>query len=120
MVNSRKKIIPPVQPMLAGFALAQKKITAAILQVPPGQVASYAQIGEAAGFVRAGRLVARVLRVSDLALPWWRIVRSDGSCAVEGQLERLKKEGILVKQSRIDMNRYRWQHLDYVLFGTIE
>jgi alkylated DNA nucleotide flippase Atl1 len=145
MANPKKKILTPVPPMVAGFALAKKKITAAILQVPSGQVASYSQIGEAAGFVRAARLVARVLReagndrppstkmmpnkpshslakgaTEQKCLPWWRIVRSDGSCAIEGQLDRLKLEGITLKQSRIDMARHRWEHMDYLLFGIAD
>jgi methylated-DNA-protein-cysteine methyltransferase related protein len=104
-------------PMVTGFALARQKISAMILQVPEAQVASYGQIGEAAGFVRSARLVARVLRDPGVDLPWWRIVRADGSCAVEGQLARLKSEGIIVKNTRIDMRSYRWQHMDYLLFG---
>lgn len=88
-----------------------------ILRVPKGTVASYAQIGEAAGFARSARLVARVLRAPGVTLPWWRIVRNDGSCAVDGQLDRLRAEGIVIKQTRIDMARYRWQHMDFLLFG---
>ncbi len=50
-------------------------------------------------------------------LPWWRVLRADGSCAVPGQLERLRQEGI-VADKRVDLQRYRWQGLDYLLFGA--
>jgi methylated-DNA-protein-cysteine methyltransferase related protein len=121
-VRQKRLVLPfrretSVTSMVTGFALSRQKISAMILQVPKGQVASYAQIGEAAGFVRSARLVARVLRDPGMELPWWRIVRADGSCAVAGQLARLKSEGIIVKNVRIDMRRYRWQHMDYLLFG---
>ena len=110
-------------PMVTSFEHAKKKILTLILEIPAGRVASYGQIGELAGFPRSARLVARVLRQPDLdagvLLPWWRVVRSDGSCAVTGQLGRLQEEGIQASK-RIDMTRYRWQGLDYLLFGGFD
>jgi methylated-DNA-protein-cysteine methyltransferase related protein len=105
-------------PALLNFPIVKEKIIAAIQQVPRGCVASYGQIAEVAGIVRGARLVARVLRDPGVALPWWRIVRSDGSCAVPGQLARLSAEGLdLQSRKRVDMARYRWQAMDYLLFG---
>ncbi len=103
--------------MVLSFSERKKKIIALICEIPCGQVASYGQIAELAGIVRGARLVARVLRDSGTNLPWWRVLRSDGSCAVEGQLERLRAEGIIVVK-RVDLQRYRWQGLDYLLFGA--
>jgi methylated-DNA-protein-cysteine methyltransferase related protein len=106
--------------MVTSFAQVKQKIIALILEIPRGQVASYGQIGELAGFPRSARLVARCLRAPEppdgVTLPWWRVVRADGSCAVPGQLQRLRDEGVIA-QSRIDMRRYRWQALDFLLFG---
>jgi methylated-DNA-protein-cysteine methyltransferase related protein len=105
--------------MVTSFAQVKQKIIALILEIPRGQVASYGQIAELAGFPRSARLVARCLRTPDLPgviLPWWRVVRADGSCAVPGQLQRLRDEGVLAER-RIDMRRYRWQALDFLLFG---
>ena len=53
------------------------------------------------------------------ALPWWRVLRADGSCAVEGQLARLRSEGVIAEK-RVDLARYRWQGLDYLLFGDAQ
>ncbi len=103
--------------MLPSFSERKKKIIAVICEIPPGQVASYGQVAELAGIVRGARLVVRVLRDPGVALPWWRVLRADGSCAVEGQLERLRAEGILAVK-RVDLARYRWQGLDYLLFGS--
>jgi methylated-DNA-protein-cysteine methyltransferase related protein len=106
--------------MVTSFAQVKQKIIALILEIPHGQVASYGQIGELAGFARSARLVARCLRAPEIPnhviLPWWRVVRADGSCAVPGQLQRLRDEGV-VAEIRIDMRRYRWQALDFLLFG---
>ena len=102
--------------MLPSFSERKKKIIAIIREIPTGQVASYGQVAELAGIVRGARLVARVLQGPGIALPWWRVLRSDGSCAVDGQLERLRAEGV-VADKRVDLRRYRWQGLDYLLFG---
>ena len=102
--------------MVPSFSERKKKIIALICEIPLGQVASYGQVAELAGIVRGARLVVRVLRDPGSALPWWRVLRANGSCAVAGQLEQLRKEGIVVDQ-RVDMQRYRWQGTDYVLFS---
>lgn len=105
--------------MVPSFSERKKKIIAVICEIPPGQVASYGQVAELAGIPRGARLVVRVLRAPGVALPWWRVLRADGSCAVDGQLERLQGEGILAYK-RVDLRRYRWQGLDYLLFGAIQ
>ena len=123
--------------MVPSFSERKKKIIAVICEIPPGQVASYGQVAELAGIARGARLVVRVLRdpgevspqgdtekkvspqgdTVKQTLPWWRVLRADGSCAVPGQLERLRQEGI-VADKRVDLQRYRWQGLDYLLFGA--
>ena len=122
--------------MVPSFSERKKKIIALICEIPSGQVASYGQVAELAGIQRGARLVVRVLRdpgevspegdtekkVSPQGdrqkrmLPWWRVLRADGSCAVPGQLERLRQEGIVVDK-RVDLQRYRWQGLDFLLFA---
>ena len=102
--------------MVTSFSERKKKIIALICKIPLGQVASYGQVAELAGIPKGARLVVRVLRDPGKVLPWWRVLRADGSCAVEGQLERLRKEGV-VANKRVDLQRYRWQGLDYLLFG---
>ncbi len=117
--------------MVPSFSERKKKIIALIREIPFGQVASYGQVAELAGIPRGARLVVRVLRDSgaeaakevspggDTAkpvLPWWRVLRANGSCAVDGQLEQLRKEGITADK-RVDLQRYRWQGLDYLLFA---
>jgi methylated-DNA-protein-cysteine methyltransferase-like protein len=49
-------------------------------------------------------------------LPWHRIIRADGSAALEGpsrdlQIALLRAEGIAVsKQGRVDLGIYGWQY----------
>ncbi|KLJ01788.1 MGMT family protein [Luteimonas sp. FCS-9] len=89
----------------------RERILAAIRAVPPGRVAGYGHIAHRAGLPGRARMVARVLRDhGDPALPWHRIVRSDGRIAFpagspgfEAQAGRLRAEGVAVVRGRVRM-----------------
>ncbi|TFG84940.1 MAG: DNA methyltransferase [Spirochaetales bacterium] len=80
------------------------RIAEAIRSVPRGSVASYGAIAAAAGLTNGARTVARVLHSSSTSrdLPWWRIVRADGSIALprgggyEEQAALLVAEGLFI------------------------
>lgn len=102
---------------------AEARILAAIRDVPHGQVAGYGQVARRAGLPGRARLVARILaRGSDDALPWHRVLRSDGRIAFpEGsrgyreQLRRLRAEGVDVERGRVRMAAA--ESLDAALWG---
>lgn len=97
------------------------RIINAILAVPEGKVSCYRDIALAAGLpASAARQVVRVLHsmTGKHGLPWQRIVRADGSIALEScrggglQAKLLRAEGVRVsKEGRIDMARYSFQQL---------
>ncbi|HEY9054328.1 MAG TPA: MGMT family protein [Rectinemataceae bacterium] len=86
--------------------------------IPPGRVISYGRAGELAGLpggAASARQVVRILSSMSRShdLPWWRILRKDGSIALsegsgkELQAELLKAEGVEVDEAgRVDMGRY--------------
>ena len=86
-------------------------ILAAIRAVPRGQVAGYGVIARRAGLPGRARLVARILATNeDPALPWHRVLRSDGRIAFppgsrgyREQARRLVAEGVLVQGGRVRM-----------------
>lgn len=88
---------------------AAEKIFAAIAAVPRGQVAGYGEIARRAGLPGRARLVARLLSENvDRALPWHRILRSDGRIAFPAddtrfteQVQRLRAEGVVVENGRV-------------------
>lgn len=90
---------------------AADRILAAIRAVPRGQVAGYGVIARRAGLPGRARMVARLLGVhSGTGLPWYRILRSDGRIAFppgsEGyleQIQRLRAEGVDVRNGRVRM-----------------
>ncbi|HVI57546.1 MAG TPA: MGMT family protein [Luteimonas sp.] len=104
-------------------ASAEQRILAAIRAVPRGQVAGYGHIARRAGLPGRARLVARILAGNeDAALPWHRILRSDGRIAFpEGsrgwreQSQRLRAEGVRVENGRVRMPRE--DSLDAMIWG---
>ena len=68
-----------------------------------GEVASYGEIAEEAGSPRAARAVGNILGRSD-GLPWWRVVRADGSLVSpkdDEQARRLRAEGVEVVNGKV-------------------
>ena len=91
------------------------RIIEAIKAIPPGKVSSYRDIALAAGLPNGARQTVRVLHSlsEKYSLPWHRVIRSDGSIALEQgagrelQTELLRSEGVEVSEDgRVDMKRY--------------
>jgi methylated-DNA-protein-cysteine methyltransferase-like protein len=90
------------------------KIIERILAVPRGKVSSYGNIAAKAGLRNGARQTVRVLHSMSekYSLPWHRIVRRDGSIALEGegrelQIKLLRGEGVKVtKDGKIDMEKF--------------
>lgn len=81
-----------------------------VKQIPYGKVSSYGRIAKLAGFPRHARHVSKALGQahSDLELPWFRVIGSDGRIAFDPdnpyyskQLQLLQKEGIRFDKSRV-------------------
>ncbi|HXL95140.1 MAG TPA: MGMT family protein [Streptosporangiaceae bacterium] len=83
--------------------------------IPPGRVMSY---GDIAAYLAAGpgpRQVGKVLAVYGGAVPWWRVIHSDGTPAPghdEAALPHYRAEGTPLRSAappvRVDMRRARW------------
>jgi methylated-DNA-protein-cysteine methyltransferase related protein len=75
-----------------------------IRDIPPGHVQTYGDIDP-----DAPRLVGRVLATTRaLDLPWFRVVRADGSVAKgDRQLELLRLDGVPLRGARVDLERAR-------------
>jgi methylated-DNA-protein-cysteine methyltransferase-like protein len=88
---------------------AADRILAAIRAVPRGEVAGYGEIARRAGLPGRARMVAKLLSGNDdAALPWHRVLRSDGRIAFPAdspyfaeQVQRLRAEGVTVENGRV-------------------
>ncbi|HET9893605.1 MAG TPA: MGMT family protein [Streptosporangiaceae bacterium] len=85
--------------------------------IPPGRVMSYGDVAEYLGLGGGPRQVGRVMALWGGAVPWWRVVHSDGRLLDGHEREALKhyrSEGTPLrlgadgKPSRLDMRKARW------------
>jgi methylated-DNA-protein-cysteine methyltransferase-like protein len=73
----------------------------AVRAIPRGQTASYARVALMSGKPGAARAVVQALHRLE-GLPWWRVLRSDGTLAAPVAIEqarRLAKEGVKLTRS---------------------
>ena len=105
----------------------KEMVFAKTLDIPNGFVMSYKDIACAIGFPNRARHVGTALSMlppehstpkSANSVPWWRVIRSDGSIAMQGstsrgliQEKRLRKEGIPFRGKRVQINDCRWLYI---------
>src|SRR5690554_4816641 len=101
------------------------RILAAVLAIPRGEVAGYGEIARRAGLPGRARWVARLLAANeDPALPWHRVVRSDGRIAFPAdsdawreQVQRLRADGVDVAGGRVRAHARARGGLDAEVWG---
>jgi alkylated DNA nucleotide flippase Atl1 len=91
----------------AGFIAHMTEREFRVLQriraTPPGFVRTYGDVSPG-----APRFAGTVLNATNEDVPWWRIVRADGSLAKgDRQKELLVGEGVRFTGDRVDMARFR-------------
>src|SRR5437762_13489853 len=80
----------------------ERRVVAVLRRLKPGDVATYGEVAEEAGYPGAARAVGNVLAGSE-GLPWWRVVTSSGRLVPGHEDEharRLKAEGVVLTRSR--------------------
>src|SRR5438552_14656733 len=81
----------------------QSRVRAVVAGLRPGEIATYGEVAEEAGYAGAARAVGRVLATSD-GLPWWRVTTTNGRLVPgheQEQARRLLAEGIPVAAGRV-------------------
>ena len=94
-------------------------ITAVIVQIPPGKVATYGQIAKLAGLPKHARLVGYVLKhlAPGHVLPWHRVLNAQGKISLSKintygeniQALKLMQEGVVVLNNKVSLKQYQWQ-----------
>jgi len=84
-------------------------VRALVASIPPGKVATYGDIADAAGLSSA-RIVGWIMRTDSSDLSWHRVIGASGRPAAHlatRQLERLRAEGVLANDGRVPLREYR-------------
>lgn len=82
----------------------EQRFLAVLVTLQPGEVVSYGDVAEVAGYPRRSRAVGRLLATTDVEVPWWRVVRGDGRLATSKPSEQaalLRSEGVRVRADRV-------------------
>src|SRR3954469_2742735 len=117
--------MPADRPPEAGGAEPEayvESVLALVEQIPPGRASTYGTIAEAVG--RGGpRGVGRVMATYGGGVPWWRVVRADGSLPASHQGEALARyreeetplRGTLTDTAtlRIDLRTAFWDDFEH-------
>jgi alkylated DNA nucleotide flippase Atl1 len=90
----------------------EERVLAVVALIPPGRVMSY---GDVAEYLGSGgpRQVGRVMSRGGGDVPWWRVIRADGSPPPGHEAEclaQLRAEATPLRPdgTRVDMRRARW------------
>ncbi len=82
----------------------QERFRAIVADLARGEVVSYGEVSRRAGRPGAGRSVGAFLAEHGGGLPWWRVVRADGTLASPNRREqqrRLRAEDVEVVAGRV-------------------
>ena len=95
--------------MTADPADVDEAVLDVVEDIPVGRVSTYGAVGRLVGV--GPRRVARALSRGGGAVPWYRVVRADGSAAEPvraRQLALLAAEGVPVRRQRVDLAAVLW------------
>jgi methylated-DNA-protein-cysteine methyltransferase related protein len=82
----------------------ERRVIGVIVALGEGEVVSYGDVAHDAGYPGRARAVGALLARSGAELPWWRVVRSDGTLAAPpaaDQAAALRAEGVTVRSGQV-------------------
>lgn len=85
-------------------AIRERRIIDVLMALDEGEVTTYGDVADVAGYPKQSRLVGRILRETVLDVPWWRIVNAQGRIRTGNpamQAELLAAEDVLVAGGRV-------------------
>jgi len=82
----------------------ERRIIDVLLALQPGEVATYGDIADTAGYPKLARLVGRILATTDVDVPWWRVVNSAGRLVPGNervQTRLLREEDVVIRGGKV-------------------
>ena len=86
-----------------------QRILDVIHSLREGEVVTYGDIAEDAGYPKMSRLVGRILATTDEDVAWWRVVNSVGRLVPGHEREQaaqLRTEGVKVTDGKVKQARF--------------
>ena len=82
----------------------ERRIIDVLITLQPGEVTTYGDIAEMAGYPKQSRLVGRILSTTEIEVPWWRVVNVAGRLVPgqeQAQSDLLGEEDVFVRDNRV-------------------
>lgn len=82
----------------------ERRIIDVLMSLDEGEVTTYGDVADVAGYPKMSRLVGRIVGHTDHEIPWWRVVNSTGhlrSSDLEVHAGLLAEEGVIVRNGRV-------------------
>jgi len=89
---------------LADAEERERRILDVLLALREGEVTTYGDVADTAGYPKLSRLVGRILATTHVEVPWWRVVNASGRLRahdVREQTALLRAEGVDVREGRV-------------------
>jgi methylated-DNA-protein-cysteine methyltransferase-like protein len=85
-------------------AVREQRIIDVLMALQPGEVVTYGDVAEVAGYPKLSRLVGHILATTGVDVPWWRVVNASGRL-VPGherkQTALLREEDVVVRGGHV-------------------
>ena len=84
--------------------IRQRRIIDVLMALQPGEVVTYGEVADVAGYPKLSRLVGHILATTEIEVPWWRVVNASGRL-VPGHERRqavlLREEDVVVRKGHV-------------------
>ena len=82
----------------------ERRILDVLMALREGEVTTYGDVADVAGYPKQSRLVGRILSTTEAEVPWWRVVNASGrivSGHPDEQRALLRSEGVTIDDARV-------------------
>ena len=95
----------------------RESIWQVVHMIPSGKVDTYGQIAALSGLPQAARFAGTSLKnlPTTSKIPWHRVINAQGKISLpknspsyKKQLQRLKEEGVIIRNGKVMLKNYQW------------
>ncbi len=82
----------------------ERRIIDVLVSLAEGEVTTYGDVADVAGYPKMSRLVGRIVGHTDVEIPWWRVVNSTGQLRSSDPVEQaaiLAEEDVICRNGRV-------------------